>query len=104
MLQDRLQQLTDGAVFFDLVPQVRIGVDHIMNAAPFFLPLDDPGLFELDNQSMRGAFGNADTLRDVPKPRLRVFSEAYENMRIVAEERPVVWLCRDSPILAAEGG
>ncbi len=84
-------------MFFDLVPQVRVSMDHVMDAAPFFFPLHDACFLKLDDQAMRGAFGNADPLRDVTQPRLWIFSKAHEHVRVVAEKRPVVRLRCDKP-------
>jgi hypothetical protein len=51
-------------------------------------PVDDPRLDEFCDDPLRGPFGYADLLGDVPEPDVDVFGDAEKDLRVVCEERP----------------
>ena len=50
---------------------------------------DVSGVDEVTDDALRGAFGDADKLGDVPQPHIRVACDAHQHVRVVGQKRPM---------------
>ena len=89
-MEDRLQQLANRAVFFDCMTQVRVAVNKVVIAATFLNTLQNLSLFQFPDEPERGPLRNANSVRDVAQPGMRVLGKADQHMGVITEERPVV--------------
>lgn len=68
--------------------QMPVGFDAIAVAAPVPLALQVPGLFEVGDNALHGAFGDADAFRDIAQQNFGIARDQQEHMRVIAEEGP----------------
>ena len=88
--QDQVQKFAHRAVLFDRVPQVNAGVDQVGVTAAMLDAGQDARLVEMRDQSLCAALGNADAIGNLAQTSFGVFGQAHEDVRVVAEECPVV--------------
>lgn len=89
-MQDGLQQLTNRAVLFNCMTQVRITINQVMIATTFLHAFKNFSFFQFAYEPECGPFCYAHPVGNIAQPRVRVFGEADQHMSIVAKKRPIV--------------
>ena len=70
------------------VAQGQALVDFVVGSAPLAGSHDDAGLLQLAQDSLDGTLGDADCLRDLTDPNVRVAHDANQHMPVITEESP----------------
>ena len=63
-------------------------VDEVVVAAADAAAIDDPGLDEVGDDSLRGPLGDPDLVGDLPERDVDVLGDADEHLRVVRQEGP----------------
>jgi hypothetical protein len=63
-------------------------VDRVVVPAPVALTDDEPSVDQVGDDPLGGALRDADPVRDVAEPDVRVSGDAEKDLRVVRQERP----------------
>jgi len=85
---NQLQQVANPAVTFNWVTQLPVDLNAISISSPHSLAFDIPGTFEIQDDTLHGAFGNADLDGDLSKHLLRIGMQQDQDVRMVGQKGP----------------
>lgn len=85
---DELDQITNRSVGFDRMPQRTVETDRISILPAHPLPLDKSTILELADDSLYGAFGDANTHGHLPEHDRGVSEKQHEHMAVIREKCP----------------
>jgi len=82
------EEVADLLLAGERIGQRQVGLDGVVVAAPVAPARDVAGVGELDDDPVRGAFGDPDRLADLPQADARVMRDAQQYLGVVGEKRP----------------
>ena len=88
-IAEHSEDFADLMRLLDRVPQRQVGANTVPITSPVARPFEITGFDEFGDQSLGGAFGDADQHGQVPDPNSRVPGNAVQHVGMVGEERPI---------------
>lgn len=74
------QEVANGAVRFNRVPQRLIGPNLVVILAAYLFPFDKSAGFKIGDDSLHRAFGDSDLLCDLAEHQGRIACQQHEHM------------------------
>jgi hypothetical protein len=82
-----VQEIADAALACERVGEASPGGDGVVVASALALALEVAGVDQLSDDPVRGAFGDADLIADLPQPDSWVVRDAKQHLPVIAEKR-----------------
>jgi hypothetical protein len=87
---EEAKELTDVVAVLGGVAHGDVGIDAVAVASADSSSFDVAGIDQVGDDALCGAFGDPDSLRDVPKAGVGVALETEQNLGVVREEPPAL--------------
>ena len=85
---EEVEQLADGAVAVEVVPERELGVELVAVASADAASGEVAGLFEVEHDLVGGPLADPDAVGELPDRGLRLAGDAGEEVEVVGEEQP----------------